>query len=187
MRDDFGDGWNGGILTIVNGGNNYQFSLVNTIGNGADSTVTFAVTPGVPLVLNWGPGLFSDEVSFSLYNNDGDLLFETVNPNAGIVFLLPATACVDCLKPINIVTENIWDTRVRIIWDPAYGNSTPVGWRVIYGPTGFTPGPLTGDTLYVGIPRANITGLQPKTRYDYYVEQDCGKQRVEQAEWALHI
>lgn len=174
MRDDFGDGWNGGILTIVNGGNNYQFSLVNTLGDGADSTVTFAVTPGVPLVLNWGPGLFSNEVSFSLYNNDGDLLFETVNPNAGIVFLLPAAACVDCLKPINIVTENIWDTRARIIWDPAYGNSTPVGWRVIYGPTGFTPGPLTGDTLYVGIPRANITGLQPKTMYDYYVEQDCG-------------
>ncbi|MBK9339143.1 MAG: T9SS type A sorting domain-containing protein [Lewinellaceae bacterium] len=172
MLDNFGDGWNGGVLTVVNAGTTNQFSLVNTIGNGADSTVTFSVTPGLPLVLNWAPGGFNNEVSFALYNNDGDLLFQIANPTPGVVFLLPAAACVDCLKPLNPVIENIWDTRVRVAWTPAFGSGTPIGWRVTYGPAGFDPG--AGNTLYVGVPRANITGLQPKTWYDYYVEQDCG-------------
>ena len=172
MLDVFGDGWNGGVLTVVNAGNTYQFSLVNNIGNGADSTVTFPVTGGVPLVLSWSPGLFNGEVSFLLYNNDGDLLFEIANPTAGVVFLDPATVCVDCLKPRTILVENVWDTRARVAWQPAYGSASPVGWWVVYGPSGFAPG--AGDTLYVGTPKANITGLQPKTRYDFYVQQDCG-------------
>lgn len=172
MFDSFGDGWNGGVLTAANGGMTNQFSLVNNIGNGADSTVTFGVTPGVPLVLTWSPGAFNNEVSFALYNNDGELLFSITNPNSGVVFLVLSAACVDCLRPIAVVTENVWDNRARVAWTPAFGIGTPIGWRVIYGPAGFDP--ADGDTLYVGIPRATITGLQPKTKYEYYVEQDCG-------------
>jgi len=174
MLDAFGDGWNGGVLTVVNGGNNYQFSLVTNIGNGEDSTVTFPVTTGVPLILTWSPGQFNGEVSFRLYNNDGDLLFSIANPTTGIVFFNPATVCVDCLKPRNLLVENVWDTRARVAWQPAYGASSPIGWWVVYGPSGFSPGPGAGDTLYVGTPKANITGLQPKTGYDFYVQQDCG-------------
>jgi len=172
MHDAFGDGWTGGVLTVVNAGNNYQFSLVDNIGDGMDSTVVFPVTGGLPLVLNWSPGLFNGEVSFRLYNNDGDLIFQISNPASGIVFLNPSAICVDCLKPRNLVAENVWDTRARVAWQPAYGSASPVGWWVVYGPAGFAPG--DGDTLYVGTPKANITGLQPKTRYDFYVQQDCG-------------
>lgn len=172
MLDAFGDGWNGGVLTVVNAGNNFQFSLVDNIGDGMDSTVTFAVTGGLPLVLSWSPGLFNAEVSFRLYDNDGDLLFQISNPASGLVYLNPAAGCVDCLKPRDIAAENVWDTRARVVWQPAYGSSAPVGWWVVYGPAGFAPG--DGDTLYVGTPKANITGLQPKTKYDFYVQQDCG-------------
>ena len=49
-----------------------------------------------------------------------------------------------------------------------------MGWWVIYGPEGFTPGPGVGDTLYVTTPKATITGLTPKTKYTFYVIQDCG-------------
>lgn len=172
MLDAFGDGWNGGVLTVVNAGNNYQFSLVDNIGNGTDSTVTIPVNSGLPLVLSWSPGLFNAEVSFRLYDNDGDLLFQISNPASGLVFFSPSAVCVDCLKPRNIVAENVWDTRARVAWQPAYGSSAPLGWWVVYGPAGFAPG--DGDTLYVGTPKANITGLQPKTKYDFYVQQDCG-------------
>ncbi|MEQ1746145.1 MAG: fibronectin type III domain-containing protein [Saprospiraceae bacterium] len=173
MHDDFGDGWNGGLLTVVNSGNTYQFSLVNNVGNGEDSTVTFSVTAGLPIVLNWAPGQFNGEVSFSLFNNDRDLLFQATGPNAGLLYLSTAV-CVDCVKPRNLVVENVWDNRARISWEPAYGNKPPVGWSVVYGPTGFVPGPSAGDTLYTATPKANITGLQPKTKYDFYVQQDCG-------------
>lgn len=173
MFDNFGDGWNGGQLTVINAGVTTQYSLVLGVGNGSDSSVAIVVTQGVPLVLAWSPGLFNDEVSFALYNNDGDLLFSGSNPSAGIVFLLPSVACVDCLKPTNVITENVWDNRARVSWTPAFGNLAPVSWQVTYGPAGFDPD-TDGSTLTVGIPRANITGLQPKTAYEYYVEQDCG-------------
>lgn len=173
MFDNFGDGWNGGQLTVINAGVTTQYALVLNVGNGSDSSVMISVTQGVPLVLAWSPGLFNDEVSFALYNNDGDLLFSSSNPSSGIVFLLPSVACVDCLKPTNVITENVWDNRARVAWTPAFGNLAPVSWRVTYGPAGFDPD-TDGSTLTVGIPRANITGLLPKTAYDYYVEQDCG-------------
>ncbi|MFN0013319.1 MAG: fibronectin type III domain-containing protein [Saprospiraceae bacterium] len=173
MRDDFGDGWNGGILTIVNNGNTYQFSLVDNIGDGKDSTITFPVTANLPVVLNWAPGQFNNEVSFSLFDNDNDLLFQAASPNAGLLYLATAV-CVDCVKPRSLKVENVWDTRARVLWEPAYGNKPPIGWSVIYGPSGFSPVPGAGDTLYSSVPKVNITGLLPKNKYDFYVQQDCG-------------
>jgi hypothetical protein len=173
MHDDFGDGWNGGTLTVSNGATNYIFSLAGNIGDGMDSTVTFAVDNSLPLTLSWAAGSFDYEVSISLFNNNGDLLFEITEPAVGVVYE-ENVACVACLKPQNIRIENVYDKRAKVRWTPGIGTSIPVGWWVIYGDAGFTPGPDAGDTLYVPTPKATITGLQKKTVYDFYVQQDCG-------------
>lgn len=172
MHDIIGDGWNGGVLTLSSGSTVHTFFLAD---DASDSTTYFPVSSGATVVLNWSPGpLYNEEVAFELYNNDGDLLFGAADPASGIVFETVAAACVACLKPTNVLIENVYDTRVKVRWSPATGISIPVGWWVIYGPKGFTPAPGAGDSLYVATPKATITGLTPKTTYDFYVQQDCG-------------
>lgn len=144
-----------------------------TLQDGSDSTVTFAATTGDPVQLSWTPGDIDNEVSFTLQNNDGDELYSVTDPGAGSLYDETAV-CIACLRPRNVIIENVYDTRAKLRWSPAVGSSQPVGWWVIYDTTGFTPGPGAGDTLYVALPKATITGLQKKTFYDFYVQQDCG-------------
>ncbi|MCK6692928.1 MAG: fibronectin type III domain-containing protein, partial [Thermoanaerobaculia bacterium] len=169
MEDIYGDGWNDGLLTVTSGPDVYTFTLLD----GYDSTVTFSTNTGAPLKLSWTTGEYDDEVTLSLFNNDGDLLYSVTEPGAGTLYQDTAE-CVECLRPLNVVIENVYDTRARIRWTPGVGISMPVGWWVIYGPPGFTPGPGAGDSLYAALPKATITGLEKKTFYDFYVQQDCG-------------
>ncbi len=157
LNDSYGDGWNGGVLTLTNGPTVLQLSL----SDGSDSIVTFTATNGTPVQLNWTPGNIDFEVSISLFNNDGDLLFSATDPNAGSLYNIPAV-CIACLKPLNVVIENVYDTYAKVRWSPAVGTSLPVGWWVIYDSTGFTPGPGKGDSLYVILPKATIPGLAKK-------------------------
>lgn len=169
MEDIYGDGWNDGLLTVTSGSDVYTFTLLD----GYDSTVTFSTNTGAPLKLSWATGEYDDEVTLSLFNNDGDLLYTVTEPGAGTLYEDTAQ-CVECLRPLNVVIENVYDTRARIRWTPGVGIGMPAGWWVIYGPPGFTPGPGAGDSLYAALPKATITGLEKKTFYDFYVQQDCG-------------
>lgn len=173
MHDSEGDGWSNALLTVGSGPASFNLSLVDNIGGGADSTVYFTVNNGAALRLYWTPGSYDAEVSVSLYNNDGDLLYQVTNPAAGQLFQ-QTVSCVACLKPLDVQIDDVFDTRVKLRWSPGAGAGTPVGWRVIYGPSGFVPGPGAGDTLYVTMPKATVAGLQKKTKYDAYVQQDCG-------------
>lgn len=172
MHDGFGDGWNDGRLTVTNGSTSTIYSLVDNIGNGTDSTVSFTVTDGEALTLSWLSGDFDDEVSFSLFNNDNELVYSISDPAIGVLFQT-TVACVACVKPIDVVIENLYDTRAKVRWTPGIGTSNPVSWLVISGTSGFTPGPGFGDTIAVGTPKATISGLQKKTFYDFYVQQIC--------------
>ena len=173
MFDTYGDGWNGGVLKITAGPNTYTFTLDNFNDDGIDSTLYFDVTAGLPVVVFWSPGAFANEVSFNLYNNDGTLLHASgmLSTSPGLLYTAIA-ACPSCLKPANVKIENVYDTRAKLRWSPA-PSSDVVGWWVIYGPQGFVPGPGVGDTVFVATPKVTLTGLQKKTRYDFYVVQQC--------------
>ncbi|MCC6460708.1 MAG: T9SS type A sorting domain-containing protein [Saprospiraceae bacterium] len=171
MHDDFGDGWDGGVLTLSSGAANYTLYLDS---DASDSTFFFPANTGSTIQLSWAPPvLYNDEVSFSLFNNDGDLLFTMSNPTAGSVYTA-AASCITCLKAANLLVENVYDTRAKLRWSPATASGTPIGYWVIYGPKGFTPAPNLGDSVYVSTPKVTLTGLTPYTRYDFYVQQDCG-------------
>ncbi|MCS7037384.1 MAG: fibronectin type III domain-containing protein [Saprospiraceae bacterium] len=173
MFDLFGDGWNNGALLVSNGGQVQSFSLSNTVGNGFDSTVYITIQAGLPIVLAWSAGFFDDEISFVLYDNDGEVVFSASKPKAGILLFLPSARCYTCLRPLNFRAENIWDNRVRLAWTPAAGGSAVANWQVVYGPAGFDPQGSMGQTVSTPQPRVTITGLKPYTEYDAYVRQRC--------------
>ena len=171
MFDSFGDGWNGGSLKITSGTAVYNFTLNNIDDDGIDSSVTFVVTNGAPLNLSWSAGIFDAEVSFILFDYDGNIVYQDLFPGQGNLFS-GIGFCPDCLKPVNVKIENVYDTRAKLRWTPASLNPA-LGWWVIYGPKGFVPGPGVGDTAYVTVPKVTLTGLQKKTDYDFYVIEQC--------------
>lgn len=173
MEDSFGDGWNGGILTITSGTDVNTFTILPVFqgGNGLDSTVVFTLDTGLLLTLTWTAGTFDGEVSFTLLDADGNVVYSSDQLAAGVLF--QGTSCSDCPLPGNFVVENLYDTRARLRWTPP-ASGPAVGWWVIYGPQGFVPGPGVGDTVYVTTPKVTLTGLQKKTLYDAYVINDCG-------------
>ncbi|MBC7776175.1 MAG: T9SS type A sorting domain-containing protein [Phycisphaerae bacterium] len=173
MHDNFGDGWNGGILTINSGGNPVAYTLNDTTDNGMDSTLTFMIMDGAPLTLSYVAGNYPGEVSFKIYDNTGSLLFESAAPATGNLFFGVGN-CITCGKPLAFAVENVWDNRAKLRWQPNNGGTTPpVSWRVIYGLQGFSPSAGQGDTLDVLLPKITIPGLQKKTWYDAYVQQYC--------------
>lgn len=176
MVDSYGDGWNGGVLTINSGTDEQNFTIDSPFlgtGDGYDSTVVFNVNAGVPLLFSWSGGAFDEEVSFTVLDYLGNVVYVTTGaPIEGLLFLGEGV-CPSCLKPTAFKIENVYDTRVKLRWTPV-GASPTVGWWVIYGPQGFVPGPGVGDTAYVTLPKVTLTGLQKKTFYDTYLIQDCG-------------
>jgi hypothetical protein len=172
MFDLFGDGWNGGLLLIKTGTTTDTIGMDNISGDGKDSTVLVTIQSGAPLTLVWLPGAYDSEVRFFLYNNDGTLVFKDSIPGAGVVFT-GTGACVSCLKPTGLKNVNVYDTHAKLSWTPS-STSTASGWWVVYGPKGFVPGPGVGDSVYVTQPKINLTGLQRKKFYDWYIVQDCG-------------
>jgi hypothetical protein len=172
LEDSYGDGWNNGKLTITNGATVSIFLLDNINDDGNYSEKTFLVNAGQPLVLSWTSGFFDQEVKFGLYDSDGDLVFSVVKPSAGVIYSGIA-GCPTCPKPSNLEQVNIYDTRAKLKWEDT-DTVSAVGYRVVYGPRGFIPGPGIGDTAFTVLPKLTLQGLQKKTAYDWYVQQDCG-------------
>ncbi len=172
MADTYGDGWNGGILTVKTGNQTTQF----TLATGYADTMTFDVFNGLPLTFTWAAGAFLGEVSYKILDNVGSVVSQAASP------LMPPSgtlysgtgACVTCSPPLNFKVDNVWDTYVKLAWKANPGSPNPaVRWRVIYGLQGFNLPAGEGDTLTTTIPKATITGLQKKTWYDAYIQQDC--------------
>jgi len=174
MFDSFGDGWNGGLLTVNSGGNISTFTLNNINDNGSSKSVTFEVIFNAPLTISYATGAFASEVSFFIYDDLGNLFLQRIAPTSGVQYS-GTGSCAPCGQPNNFVVQNIWDTRALLAWQPNFGSpNAPQSWRVIYGMQGFSLNAGEGDTVVVSTPKATLLGLQKKTWYDAYVQQFCG-------------
>ncbi len=173
MLDNYGDGWNGGTLTIKSGVDSVAYTLNDMNDNGMDTTLTFNIEEGAPLLITYTTGNFPWEVSFNIYDNVGRPFLTSTAPITGTIYT-GVGECFPCGNPTGLAVENVWDTYAKLRWKANYGGTiAPVGWRVIYGLQGFSLGLGEGDTLDVLLPKATINGLQKKTWYDAYVQQYC--------------
>lgn len=171
MFDSFGDGWNGGVLTVVSNG----VTTTHALTTGASGSSAFQVVNGTPVVLSWQPGSFATEVSFNLVNPDGVVLYSSPNPiPAGEVFSTTGF-CPNCPAPnpnLTIINQ-ITDTSAFVNWF-----SVPVAssYIVEYGPHGFPLG--TGIVLEANVSNSTLTGLNPGVDYDVYIASFCGEDSV---------
>ncbi len=172
LIDSWGDGWNGGLLTVYINGNLFA-NLTLDNGTGPESHY-IPVNTGDILSFVYTAGSFSDENQYIVYdNNNFELANEGANgtPNSVGDPAVPSglEACPLCPTPINLSVNNVTDTEAELSWTET-GSAT--AWNIEYGPAGFTQG--QGTVVAVTSNPYTLTGLTPATTYDFYVQSDCG-------------
>ena len=171
MFDSFGDGWNGGTLTVISNG----VTTTHTLLFDFTGTSTFQVTNGAPVVISWQAGSFAFEPSFELLNPDGLVLFSSGVPiPAGQVYSATGL-CPNCPAPNPNLTviNQITDTSAYVNW---FTVGPADSYFVEYGPQGFPLG--SGLVLETTSSNADLTGLNPCVDYDVYIASYCGVDSV---------
>src|SRR5690554_2598380 len=104
MTDQYGDGWNGGTMTVFQNGEEVEtFGLTG----GATGSIEIALCDGEPFSLYWNAGgSFSNEVGITILDAFGEEVY-TKPPNTGSPDSELYTGVVDCTapscpKPINV-------------------------------------------------------------------------------------
>ena len=173
LIDSWGDGWNGGTLTVyVNGTSTMTLTLAN--GNGPE-THNIPVNQGDILSFEYTAGSFSTENQYIVYDNNGlEVANEGDNGTTPNSIGDPAVptgleACPTCPAPTDLAVSNETTTTVDLSWTE---NGSATAWNIEYGPAGFTPG--QGTTVAVSSNPYTLTGLTAATFYEYYVQSDCG-------------
>ncbi len=86
-------------------------------------------------------------------------------------FTICASPVPNCPIPVGLSAGTLTNTTAQISWGGGTAGST---YTLIYGAPGFSP--ATGGTTITGVTTstATLTGLQPNTSYEVYVQQVCG-------------
>ncbi|HOM35519.1 MAG TPA: fibronectin type III domain-containing protein [Bacteroidales bacterium] len=99
------------------------------------------------------------------------------NGNSSLVGPISFTTLATCPVPTSLAFVSATGTTATINWNPVGGTTQ---WNIQYGPTGFTLGTGTIISGITSLPYT-ITGLNPTTAYQVYVQADCGS---EQSVWS---
>ncbi len=168
LTDSYGDGWNGGYLTVQQNG-----ITVTTVGmtSGSSATVNVTLCDNASTSLLWNTGSFDSEPGFTLVAPDGTELY-TVSGMSGYS---PYMFTTDCGGSGPVITDptvttgaatNIAQTTATLngtINNPDNVTITAMGfeWKATAGGT-YTPVTVTGNNLTY-----DLTNLTANTGYTY--------------------
>jgi len=179
VSDDFGDGWNGGIMEVRQNG-----VVVATLTGPTDAqnlaviSVLVPLCTGIPFDLYWStPGEFPEEMKVSITNTFSQVLFTMGADNENLAgTVLYSDSAADCLFPKCLppsgLSANPNIDYAALSWN---GSTNNVGWDVYYVTTGGTaPTASTiGQLPNLTSPSTTVNNLQAGTTYDYYVRGIC--------------
>ncbi len=106
-----------------------------------------------------------------LANTDTLIVSPSSAPVAGLTYTFTPPAAQPCPQPFSLIATPA-GTQAQLRWRAQAPSSGP--YTVVYGLAGFNP--ATGGLGTQTVPGTNaiITGLTPRTTYDFYVTQQCG-------------
>lgn len=173
MVDDFGDGWNGGSLTITIGGNAAIYTLNNVDDDGTLLSVDLPVMDGDNIELFYLAGDYPNEVEYTLINAEGTVVFQDgqmgAEPMQGVVYSGPVF-CPSCLPVLasSVGVEKIRAFRADISWIPP---DLEGQYLIEYDTLGFNPG--TGNFKTAGGATTTLFNLSENTPYEFYLSAIC--------------
>jgi hypothetical protein len=193
--DSYGDGWNGGIMTVVQNG-----LVVATLTGPTDAQnqtpipVQVSLCNGVPFDLIWTTsGVYPGEMGISITGFPGGLIFNNPPGTAAGLQVDGTTTplfsetgqCVPqtCLKPTNIIVSNIGLNSIQVAWTDNNG-TPPSSWDILVLPA-TAPAPLQDATGYTNVTTNPFVfgGLDPATKYKVYVRAVCST--TDSSFWSL--
>ena len=174
LTDDFGDGWNGGTMQVIQSG-----IVVGTIG-GTFTAGAGPVNVTIPLCSNQPFQLF--------WNNaggwPGEMGVQIIDPLSAVIFTMPFNsgalvntnvysgnaACTPptCPQPSSILVSGVNTTSGTVTW---VDNAGATEWEIIIQPAG--TGYPTGSGTPVFATTYNFSGLLPGVNYEVYVRAIC--------------
>lgn len=167
LYDSFGDGWNGGFLTIsINGkSENYPFE------DGIVREYSLFALEGDSLSIWFTPGSFAFEASFSVFNSEGtEIFYSGQDPPFGEVY----RTSIDCPSCPNLITagveiDEIRHDRARIKW---IANDNEGDYLIRVGDTGIPAGNIP-EVRVQKMTQYQVTGLEEHNTYDVYIRAIC--------------
>ena len=167
MHDSYGDGWNGGTLTVMQG-STVRATLTLNGGNAGEAEVP--VCSG-EISFQWSSGNYDDEVSFTIYNADGTVMASISDASMlGGTFHTDTVVCPTCPRPRGLVASNVTNSSALITWSES---SIATSWVVEYANGMFTPGSGDATVEYLTDTTLSLTGLSGNTAYYVYVRALC--------------
>ena len=158
--DSYGDGWNGGYITISQNNNVID---TFTVEDGSLASTTISVCSNYPVEFNWSEGMYGDEVSFLINDGGGNMAYYCFDgselPTDSAFFTLDAP-CPSCLMP-TVAVDTVTTSSATISW-----NSLSDVTYTIYEDTNAIATGITANSY-------TFTGLTPNTNYTFGVQSNC--------------
>jgi hypothetical protein len=169
LYDSWGDGWNGGTLTISVNGTDVLTNITLSTGHGPEVHYFDAAT-GDDIDANYTAGLYASENEYTVRDGGGSILEQSGQSGSIPIDILNMVGnCPACPPPTGQTETNITTTTADLGWTT--GGATT--WDIEWGPAGFTQGTGTMITGTSDNPY-NLSGLTGAQIYDWYVGDNCG-------------
>ena len=170
LFDSFGDGWNGASITITLNGMEETYTLDNINDDGFFNSFTITVMDGDEIIFDYFPGTFENEVSYALYNSEGQLVWgDGPFPAIGEIFT-GNIICPSCPVPPpgSISIDDVRAFTAEFSWVP----SDPNGDYIIeYDTLGFSQG--MGTIVSTMDDDITLVNLEENTAYEFYISVAC--------------
>ena len=170
LTDSYGDGWNGGYLTVLqNGIPVAQLSATNHNLSSTQTTDTAYVSlcDGLSTSLLWHDSQYNGEVTITIIDPFGTTLHSVNYPYQGTIYTFDANCLVPtCPAPTNIAVSNVDMNNATVTWTPGGSESN---WNVEYKEASAT----TWTVVPVTTPSYTISNLTAATLYDVRVQAEC--------------
>ncbi|MEM9820889.1 MAG: T9SS type A sorting domain-containing protein [Bacteroidota bacterium] len=167
MFDSFGDGWNGGTLTITINGSSTDYTLIT----GTFEAVVLTIPDSAQVQLEYVAGGFPTEVSYDLTNPNFETVFsDGPGPTEGLVFD-QQLICPTCIVPSNVTIDEVGALFADISWQGSSSDGTYMIDYVVQGQPADSVKTLMVDGL-----SATLPDLIENTTYEFTILLDCGSE-----------
>ena len=161
-EDSYGDGWNGGTVTVTQSGSTVA---TFTLSSGDSDSTTVTVT-NAPLTITWTAGSYDGEVTLWIYHSSGVLLYSATQPTAGTLLSM-SNPCTACFAPAGVGVDSLTSDAARIAWS---GDAASYGY--LWGTVADMADGIgtSGSTSSTSL---DLTGLTSGTGYTVQVWSEC--------------
>ena len=174
MYDSYGDGWNGAFLEVTMNGvhvGDFDCDVSYTL----DSVYSFT---GATMDFIFHSGNWDSEITFAILSPIGDTLIYGPAPSDldNLLHTSNSTcpSTVSCLNPFSLNASGLTTNSANLSWTPS---ATDTIWNLHWDTSHINSHPVNGVGNSINGLNSNnysLTGLNPYTTYDFYVQAVCG-------------